>query len=405
MSGVPAMTSSETWASKNISALLAQTLPSRSISNVFTGETPSPSPDVSNGAFLPWDNPNNVISLETYTTISIVSNCILYPVLFLVGVPTNVLSCMVFWRQGLSDRMNLCLFCLAVVDMLYLIVLIIQAASTVVSFVDEVVGAEYYAKSLIYCLGVGWGFKAASGCISMVIAMERCFCVVRPLHIDALMRTCTMGWILAAIVMGTQLAQLIQPFAYTTETVQDTKSGQIHWKIVASELYLDNKVVFDFILVALLPFIIPLASFIVVSVTTAVTVIKLKIAAKWREELFGSHQHVALTPVLVFLSCIYITCTAPLVSVTLVRLLIPDFSPGGRYSNICISAHIIGTVCSAVNSAVNFFVYLWMSSRYRQVLRAVCGIKQKKRSCSIPTMNSTSAEVNSGPQPLKVAMA
>ena len=396
MPGILAITSKETAFSENVSAMSTQTPSSSSMTKLFTTQTLAPAPDVIFGAFLPWDNPNNVISLEEYTTISIVSNCFLYPMLILIGVPTNGLNCVVFWRQGLKDRMNLCLFCLAVVDMVYLIVLMIQAASSFVTLVDEVVGAEYFAKSLVYCLGVGWGLKAASGCISVVIAMERCFCVVRPLHIDGLMHTCTMAWILAAIVIGTQLAQIIQPFAYTTENVQDRETGQIHWNIITTELYAENKVVFDIILVVLLPFIIPLTSFIVVSVATAITVIKLKTAAKWREELSGSHQHAALTPVLVFLSCIYITCTAPLVAVTLVRLLIPDFSPGGRYSNICIASHMLGTVFSAVNSAVNFFVYFWMSSRYRQTLHAVCGMKQKQRSRSIThPRNSLSAEATS----------
>ena len=329
-------------------------------------------------AFLPWDNPDNVISHETYAIITTISNCFVYPLLFLVGVPTNVLNCVVFRRQGLGDRMNLCLFCLALIDMFYLFVLIVQAASTFVTFVDEVVGAEYYAQSLVSCLGVGWGFKAASGCISAVIAVERCVCVVRPFAVNSLMRTSTMGWLLAAIAVSTQVVGVFQPLAYTGERTEDKESGEVRWNIVTTELYGDNQVLFDFILVGFLRFGLPLVSFIVVSVATAITVVQLKVAARWRGDHSmtshtGSRQQDALTVVLVLLSCIYIACAAPLVAVALVRVLVIDFSPEGRYSNICIASHVLGTVFSAVNSSVNFFVYYRMSSSYRKALHSLRG--------------------------------
>ena len=348
--------------------------------------------DATDDVFLPWDNPDNVISYAAYMAIAMVSNCVLYPALFLVGVPGNGVSCVVFWRQGLKDRMNLCLFCLALVDAVYLLVLTVQAASAFLAFADPELGAEYGAKSLVYCLGVGWGFKAASGCISMVIAVERCLCVARPLHVDSLMRTRTMAWLLAVIVVGTQLAQVVQPLAYTAVKVE--QAGQAHWNIVTTRFYADNRVVLDFVLVVLLPFVIPVVSFVVVTMATAITVFKLRVASKWRKGSTSSsaittttttipqedgkqphhhHHQAALTVVLVLLSCVYIACTAPLVAVTLVRLLVPDFSPDGRYSNICIASHLLGTVFSAVNSAVNFFVYYNRSSRFRDIFHGLCG--------------------------------
>ncbi|XP_076466205.1 uncharacterized protein LOC143297670 [Babylonia areolata] len=350
-----------------------------------TAEVTTALPITTEGHFKPWDNPDNIISLETYLTISFVSNSFLYPGLFLVGVPTNAVNCVVFWRQGLGDRMHLCLFCLALVDMSYLIVLMVQAASVFISLADKVLGAEYYAKSLVYCLGVGWGFKAASGLISTVIAVERCLCVVRPLHVESIMRTRTMLWLLVVIVLGTQLAQVIQPLAYTARRVVDLATGEVFWNIVTTRLYADNRVILDFVLVVLLPFIIPVFSFIVVSLSTAVTAVRLRTAQQWREESSVAtttgvqqlhHHQAALTLVLVLLSCVYVTCTAPLVAVTLARLLVPGFSPEGRYSNICIASHQLGTVFSAVNSAVNFFVYFWRSSHFRKTMRGLCGRHQ-----------------------------
>ena len=50
--------------------------------------------------FVAWDNPDNVITFETYATMDNIFLCYLNPLVFIIGVPANVLSCVVFFRQG-----------------------------------------------------------------------------------------------------------------------------------------------------------------------------------------------------------------------------------------------------------------------------------------------------------------
>ena len=52
------------------------------------------------GSFVPWDNPDNVITFETFIAVENSLICYLNPFVFCVGVTTNVLSCVVFFRQG-----------------------------------------------------------------------------------------------------------------------------------------------------------------------------------------------------------------------------------------------------------------------------------------------------------------
>ena len=59
--------------------------------------------------FIPWNNPHNIISVETLLSFEKVITCGVNLILFPIGVPTNLLNCLVFYRQGLRDRMNLCL--------------------------------------------------------------------------------------------------------------------------------------------------------------------------------------------------------------------------------------------------------------------------------------------------------
>ena len=54
--------------------------------------------DVDN--FVPWDNPDNVITFETFATTENIVICYFNPLIFCIGVPANVLNCVVFLRQG-----------------------------------------------------------------------------------------------------------------------------------------------------------------------------------------------------------------------------------------------------------------------------------------------------------------
>ena len=51
-------------------------------------------------SFVPWDNPDNVITYETYSVIDNIIFCYCNPIMFFIGVPSNVLNCVVFFRQG-----------------------------------------------------------------------------------------------------------------------------------------------------------------------------------------------------------------------------------------------------------------------------------------------------------------
>ena len=46
---------------------------------------------------------------------------ILLPILFLIGGPANVINMAVFYKQGLKERINVCLFSLSLSDGLYLL--------------------------------------------------------------------------------------------------------------------------------------------------------------------------------------------------------------------------------------------------------------------------------------------
>ena len=71
--------------------------------------------------FIPWDNPDNLVNIEVEAFAERLKGAIVLPLLFLIGGPANVINMAVFYKQGLRERINLCLFALSLADELYLI--------------------------------------------------------------------------------------------------------------------------------------------------------------------------------------------------------------------------------------------------------------------------------------------
>ncbi|KAL8623156.1 hypothetical protein ACOMHN_057955 [Nucella lapillus] len=148
--------------------------------------------------FIPWDNPDNIISQETEQIVDTAVGTVCLPILFVISVPCNILNMLVFWTQGLKERVNLCLFCLSLVDFLHMLnnflfnferIRFPFAPSTEFGPVMEFIVNNFL-------LGFVRGFNAVSEFISMLIASERCLCVASPLRSKTMLKTRTTAVIL-----------------------------------------------------------------------------------------------------------------------------------------------------------------------------------------------------------------
>nr|KAG5688568.1 hypothetical protein BaRGS_002783 [Batillaria attramentaria] len=192
------------------------------------------------------------------------------------------------------------------------------------------------------------------------------------------MRTRTMGALLALIIIGITLGNSITIFRNKVIGVHDEISGETHYQIVITDFFIKHHTFYDILYDTILSFVIPIVSFVVVGVATAITVIKLRTAIAWRASTssgrgdnHSQQQQAALTKMLVILSCVFMLCSAPLTSLSIVRLLVPDYSHFGRYSNFFYASHAVGIHIVLINSSINFFVYYFRSSRFKQELHVL----------------------------------
>ncbi|XP_025099172.1 uncharacterized protein LOC112566957 [Pomacea canaliculata] len=333
-----------------------------------------------------WDTTDTTDAMSVFKLIDTIFTDYVSVIISLVGIPSNIVSCVVFWRQGLRDRVNLCLFTLSIVDFsVFLCIFITPTAHVLISSFDQLLGEEFLMTSMAYTLGVTYGLRAMSDVISMILAVDRCLCVLLPLHVTHLIRTRTMAAIMATSFVLLQLCYSSLTLKVTVTKIYVNSTESFEWKLVQTDIGLKYANILDTMFNTVLSISLPIINFVVVSTATAITVVKLRSATRRREKMSstssGSRDRQAgATKMLVLVSSLYIVSMAPYVAAIITRLAVHEFSPYNRSYALYSAVIAIADQVSVTNDAINVFVYFAYSSRFRQELLTVLRCKQRKHS-------------------------
>ncbi|KAL8612506.1 hypothetical protein ACOMHN_053760 [Nucella lapillus] len=288
--------------------------------------------------FKPWENPENLMDFATLQTVETIINVACVPFVVLVGVIGNVTNMIVFAKQGLRDRINVCLFSLALADCGYLVALFIYKSFSLLSLFSTSLGDFWKVQSLNTILGVFWGFSTVSVLLTLLVSAERCLCVVSPLRAKQLLKTKVLVIIIVFIFFLILSSSLIFNAKFTVTTKEDEATNTTVYIAVLSDFYLRNKIVVDVIFYNILIITIPCCSFIVVVICTSATVFFLKRAASWKQMSANvsdavDKKETAVTKMLLLVCYGFVFFMTPTVLNAFFVQFIPGWDPLGRYFN------------------------------------------------------------------------
>ena len=346
--------------------------------------------------FLPWDNPDNIVSAEVEDIARRLKNAAV-PVLFLIGGPANVFNMAVFYKQGLKERVNLCLFALSLADELYLIqILFFYGEQVHLQFTTK----ESFGPLMRFMVNnnlVGFfGFYFVSQVLSAIIASERCLCVLSPLRSQTLLQTKTMAVIITGVFLVVVGFYFVMAQRYRVGCVFDPTSNTAMYTLIPAKFYLQHEQLINYLDGFVYGAAIPGFVVVVVTTTTIITAMKIRQAAAWRASTSSasgssssssiSPQELALTKMLIGIAVLFIVCVSPVALFRLAWLFLPEMNLGRRNHNFYATGLWIMEALSCVNSSFNFFVYYTIGSRYREKFRSLLGRNKQetaKKSTSI----------------------
>ena len=88
---------------------------------------------------------------------------------------------------------------LSLADLGYLLFLMATTSHGLLSLLDRRLGQYWKVRGLNTVVGVFRGFLATSNTLTMVISLERCVCVLAPLHAKRFLRTRSMAVVVVAV--------------------------------------------------------------------------------------------------------------------------------------------------------------------------------------------------------------
>ncbi|XP_076468959.1 uncharacterized protein LOC143299559 [Babylonia areolata] len=349
--------------------------------------------ETGDGGFVPWNNPDNIFSQEAERTIDIVVD-LLALCLFFLSFPCNILNMIVFWKHGIKERINLCLFCLSLADFTHMFISFFFNVDRLYTPFTEI-GPVFEFILNHHMVGLrtfGW----LSGFISVLIACERCLCVVSPLRSQTILKTKTTAVIIVMAVIPIGTGYILLGLRWSWACVLELETNATYRILYTGRLYAENKEMLD-VLALILGLIQPSIYISVVMTTTIVTSVKLKQMVSWRQITSSttlSSREVALTRTLIAISILYLVCSLPIMVTGSMTMFVKEFTLDGRYYNVSKSCVSFFELASYINATFNFFVYCFLGSKYRQTLRELVhckavasesgenssGIKQSQRS-------------------------
>ena len=341
---------------------------------------------------IPWDNPNNLISHEAHLFFYRIKAGIIIPVLFFIGFPANCINMAVFFKQGLKERINLCLFSLALVDLLSLTGVLAFHADQLFSFTEgernSAVARFVVNNNLIGLYGIAYG----STFLSVIISTERCICVLFPLKAQRCIPTKAIAFIIIVGVSVLVFARFAVTAMYQVTCFYEMRTQRLSWQLYVNSYYFRNQAILNALDGVFYGFCLTVGFPIIVLITTIITSVRLTHIVRWRSQTSSSwsSKEIGVTKMLIALSIEFFVLSIPIIVLRVVPVFEPRLRGGGEFANSFYVLTTLSEICSYVSSSVNLFVYYFTGTKFKQTLQ---GLLHWKTSAKVIRKRQSSSTV------------
>ncbi|KAH9488042.1 hypothetical protein Btru_065494 [Bulinus truncatus] len=312
----------------------------------------------------------SLMSDSTRQIYEIVNLIVIVQFISTFGIISNVITIVVFYKQGYYSAVNISFTGLAVSDLCSLVAsqwyVICFNPLFIRSGIPMVTAEVQHLTSGVPHLC----FSRITGWITAYITFERCLCIHAPLTVKVLLTPKRSAVIIVLIYLVTiaslapEYLSLYIDWKFYPHTNQ-TLLGLVHTSNTSSLNGL------TFLLYALHMLI----AFAAVVTLTAMLVFKLKRVTLWRKGLsnadkLGSissrdRKSVSMAVVVAVAMLVFFT---PSILITVASFLVSDFNIDGRFSNLFLVIWSFGLIFEVTNSSLCLVLYYITSSKFRKSL-------------------------------------
>ncbi|CAG5135057.1 unnamed protein product [Candidula unifasciata] len=318
-----------------------------------------------------------LISDNTTYILIIVFQVSFTGVLAVGGIITNTINIVVFFKTGLSDSVNISLFGLAVGDL----------CSLIFSFWESVcfnplfhnIGAPVVFTEIEYITGC-WPhvcFVRVTSYITAFVTFERCLCIALPLKVKSIVTAGRTKGIIIVIFLIVMITSI--PEYYVSRLVY--KFYPEKNRTLLGIYFIEDRARFEKVTLILNNVVLQCLAFIAVLVCTVILIVQLNRKAKWRKHAakvekstLGKDKKVI--KMISFVSVVFIVSNLPSCLVFVSMTSFPQLHPTGVNRNMFYVVWSVVYVMESINSMVNIFIYINMSSKYSAIFYKMFSCRQ-----------------------------
>ncbi|KAK3763814.1 hypothetical protein RRG08_050178 [Elysia crispata] len=325
-----------------------------------------------------------LISDITLDSLGILFKLVLNPAIGALGLCTNLINIVVFYKMGLSDGVTQNFFILSISDGCLAGVSLVNSVAYIL-YAKVYVGAggaEHQAQVVYWVtLLIGTFPQSVSMITTVVIAVVRCCCVAMPLHVKFLL---TSRRQLAVILTFSSCSAGVVIYAFALSRVVLIDNPQTNGSLAM----LVNLRWYEYTVFSNVTYYI---GFAIVIICVIILTINLNRTSSFREKSTGGlsasssadeqskdgSKEARAVKTVVFVSVVFIVCYLPSMTFTLVGTLVEGFSADGVYRNANLFNIMVMEMFVVINVTVNVFIYYFFNTRYRVAFNTIFG-KEKK---------------------------
>ncbi|KAM5180743.1 putative G-protein coupled receptor 139 [Mantella aurantiaca] len=318
---------------------------------------------------------------------------IFYPFLAVIGIPSNVLTLLIFWKRdcGLSSSCRCYMIAMSIADTMVIIHI------TILELILQYFTAEPFWSRAPWCMirdVLNYGAYNSSVWLVVCFTIER-FIAIRTLWRKSKLCTkkCTL-WVICSVFILSHLFSTPYFWANESKLLNGTGSFKCVYKTNQTRLYVESLVWFQNTLVYILPSII---------IFTLNAIVLRQICHSNQIHCEGQDgrslrrcptirkQRMKSVVLLVTVSLTFIyLCTTRFVTQIIIKTIHYEIERNDYNKNINVAADI-GTMLDLTNTAVNMYLYACTQSRFRKELLQM--LKKMVIPCRTSTLHTNIAVI------------
>uniref|UniRef100_A0A2C9KPV5 G-protein coupled receptors family 1 profile domain-containing protein n=1 Tax=Biomphalaria glabrata TaxID=6526 RepID=A0A2C9KPV5_BIOGL len=304
------------------------------------------------------DISNDVTEIEVFICYVIVS-----PIITIAGIVTNVINIVVYSKHGVRESINVTFLTLAITDLAGLVCCVWYGIS-VNPLLSSRTDLSFNSVEVTYLTGAYPRilFTKMTCWITVYVSLERCYCIVVPLHVKTMIRPRRTAWTLAGLYAVGIITSF--PVFYSGSLFLEWKTDPLSNRTVLgmgmSEYYAEVATVSVVSVASLF-----LTSFVIIILTTVVLTAVLNKKSKWRQRSgnygknrskYIGNRDITLSKTIVLLSSVLIVSYLPYTVNCLLMAVLDGFDLYGKYNNLFIVMWSISWLFETLNSTSSIFL-------------------------------------------------